>query len=639
MNKFDFDPATVSVNLKLGALHLKGLPSPETSPIIARELACEVSDTAHWRGDHKHWIVPATPRVVERLKKRLDIVVNGEAGDFVGYLDALTRAQERACVFRDKTPFERQVAWLNGAGFRAKEPPLAHHVTSVGFALIGGCVALFLDTGTGKTFVAATLIQMLKDRAEAAGKPRPRWLAVAPKSIVRVGWGADIERFTWLSWADLSEVEAPPPMTACPHCGKTYEDKPVPKAHLKKHMKPLIAKLGEVSAFDQVYERFPGLRPRGAVGRDERVSAALDRNDIDVYVINPEQMKLNHEALMRHKWDGIVVDESSMMRDHSSQTTKCLIELGDKCRRKIVMSGTPRPNSSRELWGQFAFVDYGLGPVYSKFRDKYFESDQQGWNWRERPGMEEELRRIIFARAIRYRLEDCVDLPGEQYEDHEVDLTPEIRTHYKSMLKDMLVELQDDTVATAYKLVQLNKLAQIASGFIYDQDKEAHFLGDNPKANETVATARRLIEDENRSVVIWIRFPETEGALIRQKLSKFGVSTLWGGMNAAQIEESVKRFKDGRNKVMIAHPLSAKFGHTWVQATISIFHSYDYSWENYYQAKRRIYRIGQKQPVVHINVVARKTVDKIIIKRLKEKERSSASMIDRDVIDALKEGL
>jgi SNF2 family DNA or RNA helicase len=638
---FDFDPNLVKVELKLGAFHVKGVPSPESSPVIAREMACEISDTAHWRGDHKNWVLPATSKTALLLEKRLGIKVTGDNKDFVDYLAKVNEAQKKACAFME-LPLAEQQAFLDKIGVRCKEPLLDHQVASVGFSLIGGCVALFLDTGTGKTCVAATIMQSIKDRWERAGSQgeRPKFLAIAPKSIVRVGWGADVEKFTWLTWTDLTDAEPPPALTVCPRCGRDFKDKPPPKAHLKTHLKVKIDMLGEEKAFQELYAKVPGLRPRGAISREERVEALLNRKDIDLYVINPEQLKINAGIFMRHKFSLIVVDESSMMRDHSSQTTKTIVDLGDKCKRKIVMSGTPRPNSSRELWGQFAFVDYSLGPVYSKFRDKYFESDQQGWNWRERPGMEEELRRIIFGRAIRYRLEDCVDLPGEQFEDHEVDLTPEIKAHYKTMLKEMMVELEDDTIATPYKLVQINKLAQIASGFIYDKEKNAHYLGDsNPKVNETVATARRLIEDENRSIVIWIRFSDTEGRLLQEKLKKFGVSVLWGGMNPKQIEKSVTDFKSGINKVMIAHPLSAKFGHTWTQATISIFHSYDFSWENYYQARHRIYRYGQKEKVVHINIVARRTVDSKIIRRLLEKEQKSAMMIDREFIESLKEDL
>jgi hypothetical protein len=87
---------------------------------------------------------------------------------------------------------------------------------------------------------------------------------------------------------------------------------------------------------------------------------------------------------------------------------------------------------------------------------------------------------------------------------------------------------------------------------------------------------------------------------------------------------------------MIAHPASAKFGHTWVEhCNIAIFHSYDYSFENWYQARRRIYRIGQKRPVTYLTMVASGTVDEDIVEAIMDKKDAHEAVVDGNVFALL----
>ena len=614
-----------------GEIVVKGLPGDKESPLVARAIICDVSDIAHW--SHGKWRMPAWPKVLRELKSKVGVTATPELEQRIAWIAKADEAREKANVWREKT-VKWQAEWLKRFGVKFKEPPLNHQITSVGYALINPRAALFLDTGLGKTFVAGCTFQALKDI-----KGLSKFLVVVPKSLIRVAWGEDLNKFTNLTWLDIGDPPALDPLTVCPRCQKRFKGA-VPKSHLKTHLAMKIEVNGEEAVWAELYAAYPDMRPASVVPRSERVVAALKRKDVDVFICNPEQVKLNFEAIAAVDWDAVVIDESSMLRNHSSDITQAMIRLGEKVKRKIIMSGTPRPNSSMELWGQMTFLDNCFGSDYSRFRDKFFQVDVTGFKWTEKPGYDAILSDTVRDRSLRYKLENCIDLPGETYEDHEVILSDQLKKHYKEMFDEMYVQLEDETVDVAYKLVQLNKLSQIASGFIYNQDKEPKYLGtSNPKLAETCRVARQLVEDEDRAVVIWIRFSQVEGQAIRDELKTLGVSTLWGGMNGDQIQKSVELFKGGKNKVMVAHPMSAKFGHTWTHATAAIFHSYDYSWENYYQAKRRIYRIGQKNPVTYINIIARGTVDRVIMRALKRKEDESATIIDRNFISRIHQEL
>ncbi len=653
-----------TVTLEGLSLRLRGVKGPDADALLAREVACEISDEAYWV--HQSWWIPAQPASAEAMIKRLGAKLPPEAEKRVEWLQRVAEARKRANVWRALPAHEKEL-WVRKQGLRPKaEQPLQHQHTSIGYGLQLPVWGAFLDTGLGKTYIMAQIFQILKEQ-KGAGP----FLVVAPKSLLREAWGADIERHTFLSWMDIGDPPAPEPLTKCPACGRDYVDKPVPKAHLKTHLKvrldlaaasvlahfkptgdkdedverdkatkkALVAEACE-PIWDKLYTKHPDLRAAGSINHAERVAAAISKNDVDVYVINPDRAKVAKDVLKARKFSMLAVDESSMMRAHDSQTTQALIDIGWSVPRRCAMSGTPRPNSNLELWGQFAMLDACFSHAYERYKQKYFQVDISGFHWLTRPGMDAKLADIIEERTLRFKLNDCVDLPPETTETREVDLSDEIRVHYATMLKDMIVQLDDDKVSTPYKLVQINKLAQITSGFIYDHDGKVQYLSDgNPKLTETIGITKKLVEEEGRSVVIWIRFSAVEAMALQLALGKLGVSVLVGGMSSDQIQKSSQDFKSGRNKVMVAHPLSAKFGHTWTHATACIFHSYDYSWENYYQAKHRIYRIGQKQPVTYINIVARKSVDRIIMKALERKEGESAVVIDRQFVKDLKSTL
>lgn len=645
-----------AVTLEGLSLRLRGVKGPEIDPLLKREIECEISDEAYWV--HESWWIPAQPKCAEAMVARLGATLPADAAQRCAWLIKVAEARKRANIWRT-LPIHEQERWVRAQGIRPKaEQPLNHQITSIGYGLQLPVWGAFLDTGLGKTYIMAQLFQILKEQ-----KGQGPFLVVAPKSLLREAWGVDIERHTHLSWMDIGDPPAPAPLTACPACGRDYVDKPVPKAHLKTHLKQrldaaaaraltgfkslghevldkpakkLLVDAAQEPIWDTLYAKYPDLRAAGSINHAERVAAAL-KTDADVFVINPERAKAAKDVLKARRFSMVAVDESSMMRAHDSQTTAALIDIGWSSPRRCAMSGTPRPNSDLELWGQFAMLDACLSHAYRAYRDKYFQVDITGFHWLRRPGVDAKLASMIEERTLRFRLKDCVDLPPETTETHEVDLSDEIRVHYATMLKDMIVQLEDDKVSTPYKLVQINKLAQITSGFIYDHDGNVQYLSDgNPKLTETIGVAKKLIEEEDRAVVIWIRFSEVEAKALEIALGKFGVSVLVGGLSSDKIQQASRDFKSGKNKVMVAHPLTAKFGHTWTHATACIFHSYDYSWENYYQAKHRIYRIGQKQPVTYINIVARKSVDRIIMKALERKEGDSAIIIDRQFVKDLK---
>lgn len=620
---------TPKIWLHRGTVYMNQVP-PDSDYEFAEKLKKAVG-TAKYHGGHSRWIMPLSRECVAGLKK-LGFQLPPKFAAWEAEQEKLAKRRKEANKLKGASGRELRER-LETAGVRFKRPLFEHQLRGAAFAIRLPAAALLMDTGTGKTATMATVMQAFADKMGYK-----RMLVIAPKTILNTGWGEDIEGFSWLNWVNISDPPRREEVTTCPKCGKVFK-RHVQWRHMKTHMKKAVEKFGEEKAKATLYERFPQLLPPAQDDRRSRLMRALASDEHQVFLINPEGFKLVLDELMEQDWDMVVVDESSMLKSPKSAITQKMQIFGGHVSRRYIMTATPRPNTSMDFWGQMAFIDQCLGGNFYAFRDKYFYQGYDGFSWHPKhEDVDHEIWDIVSQRSYRVKLEDCVDLPGETTERMEVDLTGKLAEHYDDMLKQMAVMVasgvdeEGKVIDTQWRIVQMNKLAQITSGYIFDNEGNVEYLGESEKVIATLDMAKRLIEDEDRFVVIWARFAE-EMRILEEELSKYGVSTCHG--RTKNVDASVAAFKARKTRVMIAHARSAQFGHTWVHSNAAIFHSYDYSWEAFYQAKRRIYRLGQKTPVTYLVNVARGTVDEEILEKVFAKEEASEAVVDDNVFSKL----
>jgi len=639
---------TITADYQSGACVLTGIEDEMKDPVGVRVLFTEVSKDAYRQ--HSHWRVPIhgdLDKVLMKAFPKFDL-----SADLVTKIASsrrVARAQDTAQKFL-AAPLDEHWSFVKKEGLDLKMQPIGvHQVTSIGFSLINPRSALFLDTGLGKTYVGVGLCQILKKKAEAKGR-RFRALVVAPKTLINVAWGVDIAKFSDMSWVDLGSPPTPPRSNVCPVCGEVSKGKHVRRQHLAAHFEvdavtnastPEGRKSWVDARIKEAYAEYPDIKPATAVSNKEAVAWTAQNAPHDIFICNPEVVRDDKitPVLKSVPWDIVLVDESTMLRSHTSSTTEAMVDMVDNVERRVIMTATPRPNTSLEFWGQMAFIDHCLGPSFSRFKNKYFEEDKRSYRVWAKPGAEMEISDIVSKRALRYRQRDCLDLPDEVTETYEIEMTSDMKRHYAEMLEDMATIIEDQEVSVNIKIAQMMKLAQIACGFAYNKEKEALLIEDNPRIKMTIDLCRQFVEAEDRQTVVWVRFSQTEGQMIKKILADHGITStmIVGGMKPDDVVKATQDFLSGKAKVMIANAKSAQFGHTWVNASAMIFHSYDYSWESYYQCRKRIMRYGQKIPCTYVNVVCKGSIDKRIMAALQNKGDASAMVVDRDFMKKAKE--
>lgn len=352
----------------------------------------------------------------------------------------------------------------------------------------------------------------------------------------------------------------------------------------------------------------------------------LDKNNIIIcnYEIFRNASKVN--VFKQFKFKMIVLDESTRIKHMKTKQAQGIYSLANNSEKRFILTGTLITQSMLDVFNQIRFLTPNIfGNNFKKFRDTYFDKEEfivrtkRGKlavpKWVPKSNTVNYLKKAISFISIRYRKEECLDLPSKVYEHAFVPLTNEQEELYTAISKNILNSEVSDTSNLLKKLL---KLCQITSGFLNKDDGEVLILKSN-KYNELIS----LLEDINPPVIIWHRF-RIEGDRIKKLLGEKSIQIV----SEMPPAERITALKTGLKDKYIIIPLQiGKFGLDLQQATYAIYFSNDFSVEGRIQSEDRIYRIGTTK-ATYIDLLTENTIDVSIWKFLKKKINFNKSFIN-----------
>jgi SNF2 family DNA or RNA helicase len=436
--------------------------------------------------------------------------------------------------------------------------------------------AYFLDTGVGKTLTALSIISDFK---------KIKWVVVCPKALTKTAWLEDAQKF----FPDIKCI-------------------PVSKNMKKTDYADILDSWGvEVRR----------------TAKDTLRKYALEM--ADVIIINPESFKGEYPAYLDLGYNGLIVDESTTIKNPSSQISKDIAHFADQMERVYILTGKPAPKNQMDYFGQIRIVDKSaFGASFFRFKTDYFvQGGFGGYEWYPKENCDNLIANKIKDCSIVISKEQCLDLPSKSYERRMVDLGG-VYAEYKELEKDMVLALKSgDTLSVTTKTGLLMKLRQFAGGFIYNEGIPVRVH--NKKASELSAL---LDEIGQHKVIIWIQFKE-EVEIVEEVLQKKRAKYCTAYSGTRDVDESIRAFKhDEDMQYIIAHPATLKFGVTFTACTYAVYYSQSYDYEEYYQSHDRIYRKGQVNPCTFIFLQCEGTVDEIMYKALGKKGDLSSVIED-----------
>lgn len=326
----------------------------------------------------------------------------------------------------------------------------------------------------------------------------------------------------------------------------------------------------------------------------------------DIYLINCENVPWLFEQKRLPKWTNLVIDESSRFKNPGSKRWKALKSALPGFAHRYILTGTPTPKSYLDLWTQVGVLDLGqrLGKSMTAYKDKFFLPDARDrrtgvvWSWKLKPQAKEQIDALIADLCISLRAEDYLTMPKRQDVTHTITWDPVAWRMYEAMRRDMVVEVDEDTLTAASAGVLVGKLLQITSGQIYNEDGGTLQIHDDKLD---------YLEDmlEEAPTIVFYNFKHS----LRRLKERFPDALALDPSDT----KSIKEWNAGNIKMMLCHPKSTGIGLN-LQCNIGdtaqiVWFDLPWSSEDYLQANARLFRQGQTKPVVVHHLTMADSID------------------------------
>lgn len=365
--------------------------------------------------------------------------------------------------------------------------------------------------------------------------------------------------------------------------------------------------------------------------RQEALVGVFERPYADVYVINRENVCwLVDQVGTRWPFPIVVVDELSSFKSAQSKRWKALRRVRGRIRRIIGLTGTPRPNGIEDLWPEIYLLDQGdrLGRTLGAFRARYLVPEKMNghivYSYRPREGAEAEVYDRLADVCMSIKKDDVLQLPGQIYEDVELEAPPALMKQYKQFERDKVLECldADGEVVAGTEAALTNKLLQFANGAIYDMDGQVHHLHDIK-----LDALEELLEEAGGDPVLVLYAYKHDADRIRQRIT----------CRALDTEADIDAWNRGEIPVALAHPASIGHGLNLQEGGhITVWYGLTWSLELYEQANERLNRPGQRNVCRVYHLILKGTHDERVLKSLQKKEKGQAAAIEALRLEVMK---
>ncbi len=348
---------------------------------------------------------------------------------------------------------------------------------------------------------------------------------------------------------------------------------------------------------------FPGRRVQ--IVRDGKT--AIDA-DAEIVVVSYDLAKRVSPALQARRWAALVCDEAHYLKAGKSQRTKAIQEIADHIPRRHLLTGTPitsKPADLIEPLRVLGLLD-SLGG-WRTYVTRYCAGRQGRFGW-EYDGashtaeLAEKLRGIGMVRRLKSDV--LQDLPAKIRSARVVDLDSAERraiTATESELRKLLAKAPTPAEAAQHRRDAIALLGRMR-----------HAVG-VAKVPAVVEAATEVL-DEGRKIVVMAHHREVlDGIEAGLREAGHRCVRIDGETSSAARDAAVQAFQgDPDTRVFLGSVTAAGVGITLTAASDVIIAEQDWTPAILDQAEDRLHRIGQRDSVTALHILAAGTVDEAI---------------------------
>lgn len=351
-----------------------------------------------------------------------------------------------------------------------------------------------------------------------------------------------------------------------------------------------------------------------------------------VVVATYDTLRTDLEEAHRIPWDILVVDEAHRCKDRKAKQTRAVQKLANRADRVWLLTGTPVVNRPDELWSLLHILDRKRWSSYWRWVDQWCLTEELRTGYSPYP-----IRKVVSLRPpvqdTSLRLladmdQHLVWFPSPHTDQArtvtiEVDLTREERQLYDHLLRHFWIpSSEEDTLWVWSKGALTTRLRQFTS--------EWSSLTNAEKPGTKITVTLDLLNDLNEPAILMTAFRRTAELLVEQLGSR---AALWtGDVTSAERMQILQDFRAEKVDYIVGTLGALGEGIDGLQHRARIIVFVDLAWSPALneQAIGRLLRTGQTRQVVAYHIVAKGTIDNLVIEALLTK---------RDVVSVIRSSL
>lgn len=346
------------------------------------------------------------------------------------------------------------------------------------------------------------------------------------------------------------------------------------------------------------------------------IDAAVVRSQEEVgsariYVTNYDRL----EKFDASRFSGVILDESSVIKNFTGKTTRALIDTFAKTQFKLACTATPAPNDHTELGTHAEFL--GAMRREETLPIWFINDTMDTGTWRIKGHARENFWSWVASWSR------CVSKPSDLGFDDSGFVLPPIEIIHHEVAADRLSDAGYEKKGKYQGQHRLFRIPDTSATSIHDEKR----LTIEQRAD---CVAALLAKEPNEAWIVWVDTDYEADAVMARLPQAIEVR---GSMKVEEKERRLVAFSEGRERVIVTKASIAGFGLNWQHCARQCFAGISFSYENFYQAIRRSWRFGQKRPV-NIHVVCADT--ERAIWAVVERKAGDHEAMKREMVMAMK---
>jgi len=294
-------------------------------------------------------------------------------------------------------------------------------------------------------------------------------------------------------------------------------------------------------------------------------------------------------------FDGIVLDESSILKAYSGKIRTEIIKAFSGTSYKLACTATPAPNDHMELGNHSEFLN---AMTRVQMLSMFFVHDGgETSKWRLKGHAESEYWKWVCSWAIYLRKPSDLG-----YDDSDFKLP-------KLVINDCVVKSKGKAPKGQFFKVAAKTISE-------------RRIARKESLNERVGKVVELVNsDKENPWLIWCDL-NIESQELRKRI-KDSIEITGSDKNDYKKKEMIN-FSNEKTRILITKPSIAGYGMNWQHCGNMIFVGLSDSWEKYYQAVRRCWRFGR---IGKVNVwIVTSDLEGAVVNNIKRKEADAEIM-------------